>query len=362
MVSEINDQPPTGIVDLELKNIRMSFGRLIVLNSLSLSVYKGELCCLLGPSGCGKTTLLKIINGLLEPDDGVVLMAGKDITALPCQQRDLGMVFQNYALFPHINVFDNIAYGLHRRHWPKNRIEDKVGEALALVRLPDYEKRRIHELSGGQQQRVALARALVIEPKALLLDEPLSNLDAKLRADMRDEIKRLQGQLGITTVYVTHDQEEAMSIADRIVVMNNGNIEQTGTPRNIYENPVTRFVATFVGNVNLIPGVVADGKLRLLGLNYRIPQGSALTSGKVLCAIRPERIRLHTGDNPAIRGRITDVAYLGSIVRYHAAVSDATTSRELTVQVPVSSESMGVGDDVGIEVGYGDIHFFPGET
>ncbi|HEY40584.1 MAG TPA: ABC transporter ATP-binding protein [Dehalococcoidia bacterium] len=349
------------MIDLELKNICKSFGSLTVLADLSLNVYKGELCCLLGPSGCGKTTLLKIINGLLEPDSGAVLLAEKDITALPCQRRDLGMVFQNYALFPHMSVFDNVAYGLRRRRWSKDQIRSKVDGALALVRLPGYEKRRIHELSGGQQQRVALARALVIEPQALLLDEPLSNLDAKLRADMRDEIRRIQSQLGITTVYVTHDQEEAMSIADRIVVMNDGNIEQIGTPEDIYDNPATKFVATFVGSINFIPGEVTDGELRLLGCTYRIPAGSDLTPGKVLCAIRPERIRLNAGDNTVIRGKVKESEYLGSIVRYLVVVNDGDTSRELTVQVPVSQKPIGVGENVGLEIGYDDIHFFPGE-
>jgi ABC-type Fe3+/spermidine/putrescine transport system ATPase subunit len=194
--------------------------------------------CLLGPSGCGKTTALKIMNGLLESDSGSVSIGNEDITGLAPQKRNLGMVFQNYALFPQMNVFDNIAYGLRRRHYTKVEIREKVRQSLSLVRLEGYGNRRVYELSGGQQQRVALARALVIEPRALFLDEPLSNLDAKLRADMRDEIRRIQKALRITTVYVTHDQEEAMCIADRIVVMNNGDIEQIGTPEEIYEKPV----------------------------------------------------------------------------------------------------------------------------
>ena len=226
------------------------------------------------------------------------------------------------------------------------------------MRLRDVEKRRIHELSGGQQQRVALARALVIEPQALLLDEPLSNLDARLRADMRDEIRRIQRHLGITTVYVTHDQEEAMSIADRIVVMNDGSIEQVGTPREVYDTPATRFVAAFVGDINLVSGDVADGELRLFGQRYRMPV-SGLTSGGILCAIRPERIRLAAGDGSVPRGRIKEAAYLGSIVRYHVAVEGEADP--LLVQLPASHTAFQDGDEVGVEVSGEDILFFPDE-
>lgn len=212
MVSENNFKQNAGVIGLELKNIHKSFGSFSAL-----------------------------------PDKGVILLDGRDISNVPSQKRNLGLVFQNYALFPHMNVFDNVAYGLRRRHWPKNRITDKVGEALKLVRLAGYEERRIHELSGGQQQRIALACSLVIEPRLLLLDEPLSNLDARLRADVRDEIKRIQRSLDLTTIYVTHDQEEALSIADRVVVMNDGEIDQAGSPREIYDKTATKFVAVLSG-------------------------------------------------------------------------------------------------------------------
>jgi ABC-type Fe3+/spermidine/putrescine transport system ATPase subunit len=358
MVPEDNGRAQPGIVDLRLENIGRSFGSLKVIEELSLDIYKGELCCLLGPSGCGKTTLLKIINGLLEPDKGNVILAGNNITTLPCQKRDLGMVFQNYALFPHMDVFGNVAYGLKRRHVGKEDIARRVEESLSLVRLSGYDKRRVHELSGGQQQRVALARALVIEPRALLLDEPLSNLDAKLRADMRDEIKRIQSHLGITTVYVTHDQEEAMSIADRIVVMNNGDIEQTGTPREIYENPETQFVASFVGNINFIPGEYSGKELKLFGQTYSVNGVSDISAGGVTCAVRPERVRLGPAGESAINGVISRSAYYGSVVRYDITVGDGAGYREITAQVPVSSQVLEEGETVGITIDAGDIRLF----
>ena len=268
MVSQSTGSPNSTLVDLELLHLHKSFDDQEIVRDTSLLVSKGELCCLLGPSGCGKTTVLNIISGFLEPDKGSVLLGGHDITPVPPQQRNIGMVFQDYALFPHLTVYDNVAYGLKRRSWPKVRILSRVAEILEMVQMSGYEQRAIHELSGGEQQRVALARALVIEPSLLLLDEPLSNLDARLRTDMRIEIRRIQQTLGITTVYVTHDQEEAMSIADRIAVMNNGAIEQIGTSREIYEQPSTRFVADFIGNVNFIPGSIKNNRLQILGLEF----------------------------------------------------------------------------------------------
>ncbi len=223
--------------DLEIRSPCKSYGGPPVLKDLSFTVLKGQLCCLLGPSGCGKTTVLKIIDGLLSPDRGSVWLGGREITDLPPGKRNLGMVFQNYALFPHLDAFENVAYGLRRRRVAKRELHSRVHEVLQMVRLSGYGQRRVHELSGGQQQRVALARALVIEPRLLLLDEPLSNLDARLRIDMRREIVRIQKILNLTAIYVTHDQEEAVSIADRIVVINQDAVEQAGTPRDIYERP-----------------------------------------------------------------------------------------------------------------------------
>jgi putative spermidine/putrescine transport system ATP-binding protein len=357
MVSTFNSRTDPGVKDLEILNISKSFNHTVVLNALNLDIYKGELCCLLGPSGCGKTTLLKIINGLLNPDSGSVILNGGDITSLSCQKRDLGMVFQNYALFPHMDVSNNVAYGLRRRHIPKNEISQKVNNALSLVRLSGYGNRRIHELSGGQQQRVALARALVIEPRVLLLDEPLSNLDARLRADMRDEIKRIQKQLGITTIYVTHDQEEAMSIADRIVVMNEGNIEQTGTPFEIYEYPASEFVAGFVGNINLLSGEIFHQTLVLFGSSFKIPEDNMLNDGNVTCAIRPERINITDSDEAEITGIIVRTAYFGSSIRYDVQITTQSEST-LIVQLPVSTEAYDIGDTVGIEFKFSDLKFF----
>ncbi|MFC1949555.1 ABC transporter ATP-binding protein [Chloroflexota bacterium] len=359
MVSENYSRTHQGIVDLELKNICKSFGSLTVLEDLSLDVYKGELCCLLGPSGCGKTTVLKIINGLLEPDRGNVLLAGQDITDVPCQKRNLGLVFQNYALFPHMNVFDNIAYGLRRRRWQKDRIVSKVTEALGLVRLAGYEERRIHELSGGQQQRIALARSLVIEPRLLLLDEPLSNLDARLRADMRDEIKRIQRSLALTTIYVTHDQEEAMSIADRIMVMNSGVIEQTGSPREIYEQPATEFVADFIGRVNFIRGTVVADELNLLGLKIPLSERMLPAGSDVLVGVRPERIKISRGGTPSPLFSVKDVTYFGSTVRYILEpVEDAGSSQEIFVEISASEAEYRVGEAVGINLAVEDLHLF----
>jgi ABC-type Fe3+/spermidine/putrescine transport system ATPase subunit len=341
-----------------LAEISKSFGGVPVIKNLSLSIRQAELCCLLGPSGCGKTTVLKIIDGLLEADRGRVFLFGEDITGLPPQKRRLGMVFQNYALFPQMNIFENIAYGLKRRKVSRDVIKTKVSASLNLVRLQGIEDRRIHELSGGQQQRVALARALVIEPQALLLDEPLSNLDAKLRAGMREEIKHLQQQLGIATVYVTHDQEEAMSIADRIVVMNNGVIEQVGTPREVYERPVTRFVADFIGHCNFINGEVADGCLVVLGKRFDGIAGEYPPGTGVTCGIRPERVRLSLPGGGDFTGKIVETTYLGSTVTYRLSLVGTDAYQELTAELPVSAASFRMGDIVDVGFLLEDIRIF----
>ncbi|MBN2239150.1 MAG: ABC transporter ATP-binding protein [Dehalococcoidales bacterium] len=361
MVSQNNSRTKPGVTDLQLKNISKSFDSLSVLEDLSLDIYKGELCCLLGPSGCGKTTLLKIINGLLDADSGTVVLGEQDITGLPPQKRNLGMVFQNYALFPHLNVHGNVAYGLHRRHISADEIKNKVNKALDMVRLPGYDNRRIYKLSGGQQQRVALARAIVIEPRVLLLDEPLSNLDARLRAEMRDEIRRIQTQLATTTVYVTHDQEEAMSIADRIVVMNKGVIEQVGTPFDIYENPSSPFVAGFIGNINFIPGEIVRDQLVIFGKTYQVPGETVINSGKVTCAIRPERIILDSNTFSDIRGEIILVTYYGSTIRYNVRIDYQETSQVITVQSPVSATLFSQGDPVTVTMTPDSIHLFPAQ-
>ena len=340
--------------DLQLQNLVKRFGDLTVLNDLSLQVAKGELCCLLGPSGCGKTTTLKMVSGLWELDEGAVYLAGKDITHTPPQKRDVGMVFQNYALFPHMTVYENVAYGLRRRRWAEKAIQSKVIDMLRLVQLEGYGQRRIHQLSGGQQQRIALARALVIEPKLLLLDEPLSNLDARLRADMRDEIRRIQRTLNITTVYVTHDQEEALSLADRIVVMNNGVIEQIGPPQEIYQQPTTPFVADFIGRVNLLHAKIVAGELYLLGRRFPATVGRGVEGEEVICAIRPECIQLMALENSAAKGVIEGVTYIGSIVRYRVSVSGI----EVQVEIPSPLARFREGEQVGLDWETEDLSFF----
>jgi ABC-type Fe3+/spermidine/putrescine transport system ATPase subunit len=263
------------------------------------------------------------------------------------------MVFQNYALFPQMDVYENIAYGLRRRRLPNDEIRQRVTEALNMVRLQGIEKRRVHELSGGQQQRIALARALVTQPQALLLDEPLSNLDARLRADMRLEIRRIQRHLGITAVYVTHDQEEAMSIADRIVIMNKGKVEAIGPPQEIYDNPATRFVADFIGRCNFIDGRVEDGRLIMLGrgvdINTDLPAGSS-----AVCAVRPERVKLEAPGNSAVQARVKETVFLGPVVRYDLIV-DGVPGLEIISEVPVSRAVFKTGDSVGIIIEPEDI-------
>lgn len=285
---------------LELKNIKKGFGETDVLNGITLSIEKGEFITFLGASGCGKTTTLRIIAGLEAPDSGTVFLDGKDVTAVPPNQRDVNTVFQNYALFPHLNVEGNVGYGLKIKRVPKAEIKKKVAEILELVQLIGYEKRMPSELSGGQKQRVAIARALVNSPKLLLLDEPLGALDLKLRRTMQLELKRLQKKLGITFLYITHDQEEAINMSDRIVVMKDGRFEQIGTPDEIYNHPKTSYVADFVGNANVISGVVqkvADTEAQVLIENqmmYAEPIDGICEGMQVNLAVRRENLKVCT--------------------------------------------------------------------
>jgi len=346
----------TGI---KLQNISKSFGKTRVLDNLSLDIYQGELCCLLGPSGCGKTTALKITDGLIEQDDGRIFLGSHDITRLPPQKRNLGMVFQNYALFPQLDVFENIAYGLRRRKVSAGDIKKRVNKVLEIVRLGGYERRRVYELSGGQQQRVALARALVIEPSALLLDEPLSNLDARLRADMRHEIKNIQRQLAITMVYVTHDQEEAMSIADRIVVMNQGGVEQIGTARDIYENPKSRFVADFIGRINFIPVEINYKNFKLLGKEYALPgQYLGADTAWMVAAVRPEKIKLSEGNTSGASAVILDVSYIGAVARYTLKMIGMEDAAEIEAEAFNPGKVYQNGEAVGLDVSFEDIRLF----
>lgn len=294
---------------LQCEDLAVRLDKTEILHGIDLSIPEGELFFLLGPSGCGKTTLLRTIGGFYRPNRGRVFVNGADVTPVPPHRRDTPMVFQNYALWPHMSVFDNVAHGLVARRTPAAEVRKRVEEALRLVRLEEYAKRRPNQLSGGQQQRVALARALVVDPQVLLLDEPLSNLDAKLRVDMRDELKSLHRRLGLTTIYVTHDQEEALSMADRMAVMRDGRIVQVGTPVELYTHPQTSFVATFLGEANVVPGK-RDGQL------LRTPLG-AFEGGGDVAVVRPEDIALGQGSLQAI---VKDVSFQGAITKYRLAV------------------------------------------
>lgn len=305
---------------LSLSGISKQFDGKTVLDELSLKIDDGEFITLLGPSGCGKTTLLRMMAGFELPDRGTVTLSGVDITQTPPESRPLNTVFQNYALFPHMSVFDNVAYGLKMEKRPKAEIRERVEEALAMVQLEDFARRKPHQLSGGQQQRVAIARAVVKRPKMLLLDEPLSALDYKLRRTMQVELKRLQRELGITFVFVTHDQEEALSMSDRIVVLKDGYIQQLGTPREVYERPANVFTARFVGQTNFFPGrvtAIAGERISVdvFGLNRELSMPSfRVTMNQPLhVLLRPEDIRvLAPDDTEGVAGKIVERNYKGS--------------------------------------------------
>jgi len=320
---------------LELTGIQKRFGDVAAVEDFNLAAQRGEFVSFLGPSGCGKTTTLRMIAGFEQPTEGTIVVDGTDITRRPPNRRNVGMVFQSYALFPNMTVGDNIGFGLKVRKTPKDKIRKKVDELLGIINLPDKGNRYPYQLSGGQQQRVALARALAIEPQVLLLDEPLSALDAKIRVVLRKEIRSIQRQLGITTVYVTHDQEEALSLSDRVVVMSEGRIEQIGSPAAIYNFPATPFVASFVGTLNLLAVNVvdaADGRVSVEGQEVRAarPITEARNGAMVTLALRPESIELgEGGGSNRLRGTVEDVSFLGSIVRTRVRLGDSGTTVSL---------------------------------
>jgi putative spermidine/putrescine transport system ATP-binding protein len=314
---------------LEIENLKKTFGPHTAVQGFDLAVEKGEFISFLGPSGCGKTTTLRMVAGFEHPDSGRITIGGRDVTGLRANQRQIGMVFQSYALFPNMTVAENVAYGLKIARRPAAEIGARVGEMLALIKLPAMADRYPHQLSGGQQQRVALARALSINPQVLLLDEPLSALDAKIRISLREEIRAVQRKLGITTIYVTHDQEEALSISDRIVVMNEGRIDQVGKPFEIYNRPKTRFVASFVGTLNIVQGQVLDaaaGRILIDGQEVRVSRGlNGLATGAAQAfALRPEAVTLGDGGNGRnrLRGSIDQVSFLGSVVRIRVKLNE----------------------------------------
>jgi spermidine/putrescine transport system ATP-binding protein len=354
---------------LRLEGIKKNFGSTEVLKGLDLSIARGEFITLLGSSGCGKTTTLRIIAGLEEADSGRVLIDGQDVTGLAPDKRDINMVFQNYALFPHMNVEQNIGYSLKLKHYPKSEIKKAVEEALALVQLSGYEKRRPDELSGGQKQRVAVARAVINKPKVLLLDEPLGALDLQLRRLMQIELKRLQKQLGITFIYITHDQEEALTMSDRIAVMRNGLFEQTGSAAEVYERPKTSFIARFVGNANIIKGTVvsvenSDGQDIVIfehpagraKVAYTQSGGQKINKGQnITVAVRGEHLVLspvknkttagETQNNFSLAATVTSKSFAGGMLRITACLN---AGEEVTVNQYGIDAPINIGDEVQI--------------
>jgi putative spermidine/putrescine transport system ATP-binding protein len=341
---------------LELKQVRKTFGSTVALEHLDLALGEGELVCLLGPSGCGKTTALRIVAGFDQPDSGSVCLAGDDITRKPANKRNMGMVFQAYSLFPNLTAEENVAFGLRLRRQSAEQRRKRVNEMLELVGLTEQAKRYAQQLSGGQQQRVALARALAIEPKVLLLDEPLSALDAKVRVNLRDEIRRIQLSTGTTTLFVTHDQEEALAVSDRVGVMSNGRLEQLDTPTAVYQDPSTSFVARFVGTVNEIPGIVgSDGKsVEVGGRTIVSAAAERLAPGTAVRAlVRPEGLVVvpeADGDGGSgFSGTVVTAAFQGSDVRVKVRLDD--TDALVNIDAPVDSINMpSQGDRMRVKV------------
>ena len=319
-------------VRVEARNIDLSYGTTRVLRDVSLAVEPGEFFALLGPSGSGKSTLLRLIAGFNRQQSGQILIGGRDVSGIPPWERNVGMVFQNYALWPHMSVLRNVAFGLEERRVPRDEVRRRANAALELVGLTGFADRHPNQLSGGQQQRVALARTIAVEPQVLLLDEPLSNLDAKLRVQMRRELLRLHKRLGITTVFVTHDQEEAMTICDRIAVLDDGVVQQVGTPRELFDAPANRFVAGFVGSVNLFEGAlkrVGDGWVFDSPALGQVPLPPGLASGelsRVELAFRPHAVQLAapgSADHLALEGTVEGGEFMGEYMRYEIRVRDA---------------------------------------
>ena len=335
---------------VELKNISVDFDGEQVLNGLNLAIRDKEFITLLGPSGCGKTTTLRLIAGFLEPDSGDVMFEGKKINGVPAYKRQVNTIFQRYALFPHLNVYENIAFGLRVKKLPEKEIKAKVAEMLKLVNLTGFEKRHIDTLSGGQQQRVAIARAIANHPKVLLLDEPLAALDLKLRKDMQKELKKIQRQLGITFIFVTHDQEEALTMSDRVVVMDGGVIQQVGTPQDIYNEPLNAFVADFIGESNIVDGVMRhDYVVEFSGHTFDCLDKSFETNEPVDVVVRPEDVDIVDSDKGMLKGTVTSVAFLG--VHYEIIVDIG--GFKWMIQ---TTDKHAVGDSVGLYIEPDAIH------
>jgi spermidine/putrescine transport system ATP-binding protein len=346
-------------VDVRLVDVVKKFGDQVAVDHINLEVRDGEFFSLLGPSGCGKTTTLRMIGGFEEPTSGLIELQGQDVTWLPPFKRNVNTVFQNYALFPHLTIVENVAFGLRRKGVKGSEITSRVSDMLKLVELPGYEKRKPNQISGGQAQRIALARALINRPAVLLLDEPLGALDLKLRKQMQVELKRIQQEVGITFIYVTHDQEEAMTMSDRIAVMNKGHYEQLGDPESLYERPTTRFVAGFLGVSNLLPATVTarDGAYANVRLvddsSIRVPSALVDGNARVSIGVRPEKIRLSetTTDGPSGHNRLTgvvrDASYLGVSTQYLVESRGGTlTVYEQNVERATKAELWARGDEV----------------
>jgi spermidine/putrescine ABC transporter ATP-binding subunit len=344
--------------ELRLEGVSRRFGEVLALDGVSLDVTRGELLTILGPSGSGKTTLLKVVAGFETPDGGRVLVDGQDITALPPAKRDIGMVFQHYALFPHLTVRRNVAFPLEMRDVARPEIERRVSEALELVELAGYDARLPRQLSGGQQQRVALARAIVFNPRLLLLDEPFGALDRKLRETMQLEVRRLQRRLGLTTIFITHDQEEALVLSDRVAVMNKGAIQQIATTTEIYERPASDFVADFVGESNILHGVGAGSNLVAVDGGGTLQVGRAVTVGqKVGLLIRPERFSV-TAANP-FAGEVVEAVYLGSSFKLRLRTAGGNgAGRELIVRQPARGRLPAPGERLSVGIEPDEIHVF----
>jgi len=331
------------LANITLQQVNRSFGSVHAVDNISLTIADGEFFTLLGPSGCGKTTLLRMVAGFADLETGEIRFGGRRIDTLPAHRRNTGMVFQNYAIFPNLKVGENVAYGLRARKVPGPKIAERVASALRLVKLAEHGDRWLHQLSGGQLQRVAIARALVIEPEVLLLDEPLSNLDAQLRVEMRGEIRQLQQSLGITAIYVTHDQEEALAISDRIAVMRQGRLEQIGAPDDIYRRPATPFVAEFMGTTNLLMGTLAaqGTRIKVGETEFGVPRLEAPDGTNVSFSLRPEALRPLIDDEASPQGwavvaaKLTRLEFLGALTRIEASLSHGAPLRAAWLDLPL---------------------------
>ena len=359
--------PPAGTPGVEILGLSKSFGDTRVLEDVSLEVPAREFHALLGPSGSGKTTILRIIAGFIAPDAGSVRVSGREMTGVPAERRDIGVVFQNYALFPHMNVFGNIAFGLRMRGVGKSETRDRVAEVLELVRMTGYERRRPAELSGGQQQRIALARALVIRPQVLLLDEPLSALDRKIRGEVREELRRIQHETGVTAIIVTHDQEEALSLSHRMLVLDAGRVRQSGTPDEVYRRPADGFVADFVGSFNALPVTVAGGRITLGSQSLPRSEAVPALDGPAHLLVRPEQLSVRRavgGDRApdgALRGRIADVDFAGPVVTVTVDVDDVPVRVLALSPTVLADPSLVPGAAVWVAVPVDEVRLTPAQ-